>query len=98
MAQFEVGQVVHHKRYNYRGVVAKTDVECDAPDEWYYGNHTQPDRHQPWYHVLVHGGAETYVAEENLELDPSGNEIVHPFVPRMFTMFIHGRYHRFCPN
>lgn len=98
MARFEVGQVVHHKRYNYRGVIAKADSCCTAPDEWYLRNRTQPDRRQPWYHVLVHGGAETYVAEENLELDTSGGEVLHPYVPRVFTMFIKGRYHRFCPN
>ena len=98
MAQFEVGQVVHHKRYNYRGVVAKADPRCGAPDEWYFGNKTQPDRSQPWYHLLVHGGAETYVAEENLELDESGREVAHPYVPRIFSMYIKGRYHRFCPN
>jgi len=98
MAQFQVGQVVHHIRYDYRGVIAKADTACCAPDAWYYGNPSQPDRDQPWYHVLVHGGAETYVAEENLELDPTGAEVSHPYVPHMFTMFIHGRYHRFCPN
>lgn len=97
-AQFEVGQVVHHKRYNYRGVIAKADPQCGAPDDWYFGNQTQPDRRQPWYHVLVHGGAETYVAEENLELDASGEEVAHPYVPRIFSMYIKGRYHRFCPN
>lgn len=98
MAQFQVGEIVHHKRYDYRGVIAQADEGCVAPDEWYFKNRTQPDREQPWYHVLVDGGAETYVAEENLELDPSGEEVKHPYVPRMFTMFIRGRYHRFCPN
>tara|TARA_R110001592_G_scaffold37712_1_gene125465 strand:+ start:767 stop:1063 length:297 start_codon:yes stop_codon:yes gene_type:complete len=98
MTQYEVGQIVHHKRYNYRGVIAQADDACDAPDDWYLGNRTQPNREQPWYHVLVHGGSETYVAEENLELDSSGEAVRHPFVPRLFSMFIHGRYHRFCPN
>ncbi|MCF6286940.1 MAG: heat shock protein HspQ [Candidatus Hydrogenedentes bacterium] len=98
MVQYQVGQVIHHKRYNYRGVIAKADRECGAPDEWYINNQTQPDRDQPWYHVLVHGGSETYVAEENLELDRSGDEVAHPYVRRMFALFIKGRYHRFCPN
>lgn len=98
MAQFQVGQIVHHKRYDYRGVIAKQDERCGAPDAWYRKNRTQPNRDQPWYHVLVHGGAETYVAEENLELDATGAEVAHPYVPRMFAMYINGRYHRFCPN
>lgn len=98
MARFEVGQVVHHKRYNYRGVVVQADAHCRAPDSWYLGNRTQPNRSQPWYHVLVHGGAQTYVAEENLELDASGRAVIHPYVPRIFGMYMKGRYHRFCPN
>jgi heat shock protein HspQ len=98
MPQYQVGQIVHHRRYNYRGVIAKADDACDAEDDWYYGNQTQPAREQPWYHVLVHGGSETYVAEENLELDAAGDEITHPYVRRMFTMYMNGRYHRFCPN
>ena len=98
MNRFEVGQIVHHKRYNYRGVIAKADPACTAPDEWYVRNRMQPDRSQPWYYVLVHGGAETYVAEENLELDETGAEIIHPYVRRIFSMYTKGRYHRFCLN
>ena len=98
MAQFQVGQVVLHRRYDYRGVIAQADTRCDAPDEWYLRNQTQPQRDQPWYHVLVHGGSVTYVAEENLELDPSGDTVTHPYVRRMFSVFLEGRYHRYCPN
>ncbi|MFQ5845905.1 MAG: heat shock protein HspQ, partial [Planctomycetota bacterium] len=64
--RFEPGELVRHRRYGYRGVVAGLDPECRAGDEWYQGNLTQPDRRQPWYHVLVHGAQHTtYVAEEN---------------------------------
>ena len=98
MSKFEVGQVIHHRRYDYRGVIHKVDCECLAPDEWYLRNRTQPGREQSWYHVLVNAGAETYVAEENLELDESGLEIEHPYLALCFTMFINGRYHRFSPN
>jgi len=96
--RFAPGALVRHKRYGYRGVVAAVDLCCEADDKWYLSNQTQPPREQPWYHVLVHGGSETYVAEENLELDPSGEEVTHPYVTRVFSMFIKGRYHRFCPN
>ena len=98
MSKFEVGQVIHHRRYHYRGVIHQVDSECSAPDEWYLRNRTQPRREQPWYHVLVNAGAETYVAEENLELDDSGQEIEHPYVDRCFSMYINGRYHRGSPN
>ena len=98
MPKFEVGQVIRHRRYDYRGVVHKMDPECTAPEGWYLRNRTQPKREQPWYHVLVNSGAETYVAEENLELDVSGQEIEHPYLDLCFSMYRNGRYHRFSPN
>ncbi len=98
MAEYEVGQLIHHRRYDYRGVVAGVDSQCTASEEWYRRNRTQPDRTQPWYHVLVDGGSETYVAEENLEQDTAGKEVEHPFVRRIFALFLNGRYHRNCPN
>lgn len=91
--RFVSGQVVRHRRYGYRGVIAAMDASCTAPDEWYYRNQTQPDRNQPWYQVLVDGGNETYVAEENLEIDDSGEAIDHPLVPRRFPTFVNGRYY-----
>ena len=52
---FESGQLVRHRRYGYRGVVVDRDEFCQADDEWYSKNQTQPNRDQPWYHVLVDG-------------------------------------------
>ena len=98
MPKFEIGQVIHHLRYDYRGVIQTIDAECNAPEDWYENNRTQPGREQPWYHVLVDGGSETYVAEENLELDESGGKVHHPYIKYCFSMFLDGRYHRASPN
>ncbi len=84
MEPFAVGHVIHHRRYDYRGVIANVDFQCEAPDEWYYSNNTQPNREQPWYHVLVDGGHETYVAQENLEPDDTGLPVNHPIIERLF--------------
>ena len=90
---FETGQVICHRRYRYRGVIVGGDPRCQAEEEWYRGNQTQPDRGQPWYHVLVDGASHTtYVAQENLELDTSGQQIDHPMVNRFFCSFFRGRY------
>ncbi|MFC1706824.1 heat shock protein HspQ [Planctomycetota bacterium] len=92
---FCVGQVVHHRRYDYRGVVFDFDPCCRANEEWYQQNLTQPDRDQPWYHVLVHGATHTtYVAQENLEPDRSLDPVEHPLVERVFSTFHAGRYYR----
>lgn len=91
--RFDVGQVVHHKRYDYRGVIYARDGFCKAEWGWYYSNQTQPPRDQPWYHVLVDGSDQaTYVAESNLESDGLGEPVEHPLLGRTFQSFSGGRY------
>ena len=93
--RFQVGDVVHHLRYDYRGVIVGGDQMCQADDAWYQKNQSQPIRGQPWYHVLVHGsGHTTYVAQENLEIDSTRKPIEHPWVQKIFGSFFRGRYHR----
>jgi heat shock protein HspQ len=92
--QFSAGDLITHRRYGYRGVVAAGDPECKADDDWYFRNRTQPVREQPWYHVLVHGGRHTtYVAEENLTRYEGGEQVSHPLVKEIFSSFSGGRYH-----
>ncbi len=92
---FSPGQIVRHKRYEYRGVVVAVDVHCLAEDEWYESNLTRPKRNQPWYHVLVDGSkATTYAAQSNLELDKTPSEVNHPLVPFFFLGFADGSYVR----
>lgn len=88
------GTIVHHLRYGYRGVVVKADATCRADDAWYQKNRTQPVRDQPWYHVLVDGGQETYVAQSNLELDTEGTPVNHPMVSRIFPTLLEGKYYQ----
>ncbi|KRP37291.1 MAG: hypothetical protein ABS34_03510 [Opitutaceae bacterium BACL24 MAG-120322-bin51] len=91
---FELGAVVKHKLYHYRGVVVAYDMQCAAGDKWYLGNETQPPREQPWYHVLVNesGGLSTYVAQSNLECDVSGQPIDHPQIGSYFSELKEGAY------
>jgi len=91
---YELGGLVRHRLYNYRGVVISCDPHCMAGDTWYFANKTQPAREQPWYHVLVHdsGGLSTYVAQSNLEPDATGEPVVHPRIAHYFSGFKDGRY------
>ncbi len=96
---FRVGQIVHHLRYGYRGVVVGYDPTCQADDAWYtfqiQGKGHKPTKQQPWYHVLVDGSTnQTYVAEQNLESGDSSWPIDHPMVYRFFATFHDGRYHQ----
>ena len=90
-----VGQLVRHRRYAYRGVIVHADPFCTAPDSWYYSNKTQPDREQPWYHVLVDGGDRvTYAAQSSLKPDRIGQPIDNPLAELFFEAFEQGNYVR----
>jgi heat shock protein HspQ len=93
-ARFQVGQPIHHKRFDYRGVIVDVDPAFCGTEEWYEVMATsRPPRDQPWYHVLVHDAAHrTYVAERNLEPDLSGAPIRHPEVAHFFERFEGGLY------
>jgi heat shock protein HspQ len=93
-AKFSVGDLVHHLRFDYRGVVVDVDPVFMGTDEWYEQvARSRPPRDRPWYHVLVHGANHTtYVAERNLEPDPSDEPIDHPAVDQFFDTFDAGRY------
>ena len=83
--QFEPGEIIFHKKYGYRGVIVSFDLLCKAPDSWYQSNQTQPDRNQPWYHILVDGNQQvTYVAQSNLVYDQLNKPVVHPMLNLFF--------------
>ena len=93
--KFELGELICHKRYGYRGVVVDYDLKCKADEAWYQSNKTQPGKSQPWYHVLVDATAQnTYAAEESLQADPSGQPVRHPLVGHFFGEFVDSRYIR----
>ena len=85
--KFVIGEVIEHKKYHYRGLIVEIDKHCKAAEDWYQSNQTQPNKDQPWYHVLVDGNHNiTYVAESNLENDKLGDPVVHP----MLNLFFYG--------
>jgi heat shock protein HspQ len=95
LPEFRAGQMVTHRRYGYRGVIVDFDMSCHADEAWYQSNQTQPDRDQPWYHVLVHGSTgNTYVAQEHLQLDEQLEAIDHPLVSEFFDEFEGEQYFR----
>ncbi len=95
-AIFSPGQLVHHLRFDYRGVVVDVDATFSGPDEWYEQvARSRPPKDAPWYHVLVDGAQHmTYVAERNLEIDPSGESVSHPLLKHYFDDFREGCYQR----
>jgi heat shock protein HspQ len=93
-AKFHLGQLVHHKLFNYRGVIMDADPHFQGTEDWYEQvARSRPPKDQPWYRVLVHDAQhETYVAERNLQADDTGGPINHPLVGIIFNAFRDGRY------
>ncbi len=93
---FKIGQVIHHRLFDYRGVVYGADPVFAGTDDWYdQVARSRPPRDKPWYHVLVHGSAHTtYVAERNLEMEASDSPVEHPLVPLLFDELQGGEYSR----
>lgn len=93
-AQFHIGQTVHHRMFDYRGVVFDVDAVFSGSEQWYDTMaKSRPPKDDPWYHVLVHGAMHTtYVAERNLERDETGEPVVHPLVDEVFSGRENGVY------
>jgi len=85
--KFAIGQIVHHKMFDYRGVVVDVDPVFNSTEEWYENVAlSRPPKDKPWYYVLVDGAThQTYVAEKNLEDDKSAKPIDHPLVGEFFN-------------
>ncbi len=94
--KFSVGELVHHRLFDYRGVIVDVDQNFQATDEWYQAvAKSHPPKNKPWYHVLVNRSEHsTYVAEQNLESDEILEPIEHPMVAHFFSGFDGGRYVR----
>ena len=96
---FSVGELVHHRLFDYRGVIVDVDRNFQASEEWYEAvARSRPPKNRPWYHVLVHESDHfTYVAEQNLEPDKGIEPIKHPALASLFSRFDNGRYVRNKP-
>lgn len=93
-ARFHVGQLVHHLRFGYRGVIVDVDPQFQLSEEWYEEvARSRPPKDRPWYHVLVHEADQmTYVAERHLEPDLSGAPVRHPLLSEYFSGFENVEY------
>ncbi len=99
VAKFQIGQIVRHRLYPFRGVVFDIDPEFNNTDEWYESipADRRPRKDQPFYHLFAEN-AETeyiaYVSEQNLLPDTSGEPVRHPQVAEVFEKDESGSYRR----
>jgi heat shock protein HspQ len=95
VAHFRLGQVVRHRELGYRGVVYDVDPAYSGSEDWYHRNAGQrpPRKDAPWYYVILdEEDAETYVPEQNLEADDTGEPVWHPEIDDLFQEFRDGVY------
>ena len=89
-AKFQIGQVVRHRVYPFRGVIFDVDPTFSNTEEWYRSipQDVRPSKDQPFYHLLAEN-AETeyiaYVSEQNLLPDDSGEPLRNPLIQEMFV-------------
>lgn len=96
-AKFEIGQVVKHRIYPFRGVIFDVDPAFSNSEEWLNAipENVRPRRDQPFYHLLAENVQNYYVAyvsEQNLLPDTSGMPVNHPQVEQFFGEFKDARY------
>ena len=83
-AKFSIGNVVKHKRFDFRGVIYDVDFKFNNSEEWYQSipKDVRPRKDQPFYHLLAENNEttyEAYVSEQNLILDDSKKPIFFHF-------------------
>lgn len=96
-AKFQIGQVVRHRVFPFRGVIFDVDPEFANSDEWYEAipAEVRPRKDQPFYHLLAENDETEYVAyvsEQNLLDDVESGPVRHPQVRAMFRRRSDGRY------
>lgn len=96
-AKFDIGQIVRHKRFPFRGVVFDIDPEFANTEEWWESipESIRPRKDQPFYRLFAENDESYYVAyvsEQNLVLDESGEPIDHPEMRAVFGDLEDGKY------
>ena len=99
VAKFMIGQIVRHRQLPLRGVVFDIDAEFSNTEEWFESipAEARPPRDQPFYHLFTENMDVqyiSYVSEQNLLPDTSGEPITHPQIDDIFERDRAGAYRR----
>ena len=96
-AKFQIGQVVRHRFFPFRGVVFDVDPTFANTEEWWLAipEESRPSKDQPFYHLFAENAESEYIAyvsEQNLLPDTSGDPVRHPQVAEAFEVDGTGGY------
>jgi len=97
IAKYQIGQVVRHRLFPFRGVVFDIDPIFSNTEEWYESipAEVRPHKDQPFYHLFAENDETEYIAyvsEQNLLPDESGEPVRHPQVAEVFVRDSKGGY------
>jgi heat shock protein HspQ len=97
VAKYQIGQVVRHRVFPFRGVIFDVDPEFANTEEWWNSipAEVRPSKDQPFYHLYAENAESAYVAyvsEQNLLPDESGDPLRHPAVMQNFSPESNGLY------
>ncbi len=97
LAKFQIGQIVRHRFYPFRGVVFDVDAVFSNTEEWYESipEEIRPRKDQPYYHLFAENEETTYVAyvsEQNLVPDDTQEPVRHPEVLEVISGIENGCY------
>ena len=96
-AKFQIGEVVRHRLFSFRGVIFDVDPTFANSEEWWLSipEDIRPRKDQPFYHLLAENEDSEYIAyvsEQNLLEDDTGEPVRHPQIREMFEKKSDGRY------
>ncbi|KCZ51709.1 hypothetical protein HY3_01870 [Hyphomonas pacifica] len=97
VAKFQIGQVVRHRHFPFRGVIFDVDPVFANTEDWYQSipEEVRPRKDQPFYHLFAENERTHYVAyvsEQNLVPDESDSPLNHPDIPEWFDLTPRGTY------
>ena len=97
IAKYQLGAVVKHRLFPFRGVIFDIDPEFNNTEEWWQSipAEARPSKDQPFYHLYAENSDTEYIAyvsEQNLLPDTSGEPVRHPQVKETFVKDSSGRY------
>ena len=96
-AKYQIGQVVRHRHFPFRGIIFDVDPQFANTEEWYESipEEVRPRKDQPFYHLFAENERTHYVAyvsEQNLVPDDSAQPLSHPDIQEWFNLTSRGTY------
>src|SRR3979409_979494 len=96
-AKFQIGQIVRHRIFSFRGVIFDIDPEFNNTEEWWLSipEDVRPHKDQPFYHLLAENSESEYVPPGSGHKpcpEDSGEPIRHSQVAEIFVKDKSGSY------